>query len=102
MNLKYIWEVISKIKVGQTGYAYVVSQEGDLIAHPDSSRDLKKRNLKDLRQVNAALAGTPGPFTAQPNLAGQQVFPAYAAIPDLGWAVLVERPTNEAYAALYA
>jgi signal transduction histidine kinase len=102
VNLKYIWEVISQIKVGQTGYAYVVSREGDLIAHPDISLVLQKRNLGNLGQVQAALAGAPGPFTAQPNLAGQQVFPAYAAIPDLGWAVLVERPTAEAYAPLYA
>ena len=102
VNLKYIWEVISQIKVGQTGYAYVVSREGDLIAHPDISLVLQKRNLKNLGQVQAALASAPGPFAAQPNLAGQKVFPAYAVIPDLGWAVLVERPTKEAYAPLYA
>ncbi len=102
VNLKYIWEVISQIKVGQTGYAYVVSREGDLITHPDISLVLQKQNLRNLGQVQAALAGAPGPFAAQPNLAGQQVFPAYAVIPDLGWAVLVERPTKEAYAPLYA
>ena len=101
VNLKYIWEVISQIKVGKTGYAYVVSREGDLIAHPDISLVLQKRNLKGLNQVQAALANAPGPFAAQPNLAGQQVFPAYAPIPDLGWAVLVERLSNEAYAPLY-
>ena len=28
VNLKYIWEVVSRIKVGQAGYAYVVSREG--------------------------------------------------------------------------
>jgi signal transduction histidine kinase len=102
VNLKYIWEVISRITVGQRGYAYVVSREGDLIAHPDISLVLQRRHLKDLGQVQAALAGAPGPFIAQPNLAGQQVFPAYAAIPALGWAVLVERPADEAYAPLYA
>jgi signal transduction histidine kinase len=102
VNLKYIWEVISQIKVGRTGYAYVISREGDLIAHPDISLVLQKQNLGNLGQVQAALAGAPGPFAAQPNLAGQQVFPAYAVIPDLGWAVLVERPTKEAYAPLYA
>ena len=102
VNLKYIWEVISQIKVGKTGYAYVVSRDGDLIAHPDISLVLQKRSLKSLSQVQAALTGTPGPFVAQPNLAGQQVFPAYASIPDLGWAVLVERPAGEAYAPLYS
>src|SRR5713101_250094 len=102
VNLKYIWEVVSRIKVGQAGYAYVVSREGDLIAHPDISLVLQKRNLRNLGQVQGALANAPGLFAAQPNLAGQKVFPAYAAIPELGWAVLVERPTDEAYAPLYA
>jgi len=55
--------------VGQAGYAYVVSGEGDLLAHPDLSLVLQKRNLKHLRQVQMALDGTPGPFVAQPNLA---------------------------------
>lgn len=102
VNLKYIWDVVSQIKVGQSGYAYVVSREGDLIAHPDISLVLQKRNLKQLGQVTAALADTPGPLAAQPNLAGKQVFPAYAGISDLGWAVLVERPASEANAPLYA
>src|SRR5712691_1716588 len=102
VNLKYIWEVVSRIKVGQAGYAYVVSREGDLIAHPDISLVLQKRQVKQLSQVQSALAGAPARFVAQPNLTGQQVFAAFATIPDLGWAVLLERPAAEAYAPLYA
>jgi signal transduction histidine kinase len=102
VNLKYIWEVVSGITVGQKGYAYVVSREAHLIAHPDISFVLEKRNLRNLGQVKAALAGASGRLAAQPSLTGQTVFPAYAPIPDLGWAVLVERPAGEAYAPLYA
>jgi len=102
VNLKHIWSVVSDIQVGETGYAYVVSRDGDLIAHPDINLVLKGRNLKDLVQVQAALAGAPIPLAAQPNFAGQEVFAAYATIPDLEWAVLVERLAEEAYAPLYA
>jgi signal transduction histidine kinase len=102
VNLKYIWEVVSRIKVGRAGYAYVVSREGDLIAHPDISLVLQKRQVKQLSQVRAAVAGAPTRFVPQPNLAGQQVFAASASMPDLGWAVLLERPATEAYAPLYA
>jgi signal transduction histidine kinase len=102
VNLKYIWEVVSRIKVGRAGYAYVVSDKGDLIAHPDISLVLQKRPVRELGQVKAALAGWSGLSVAQPNLAGQKVLAAYAPIPDLGWAVLVERPVDEAYAPLYA
>jgi signal transduction histidine kinase len=102
VNLKYIWEVVARIKVGRAGYAYVVSREGDLIAHPDISLVLQKRNVRDLEQVQAALAGAAGVPAAQPNLVGQKVFAASAPIADLGWAVVVERPASEAYAPLYA
>ncbi len=102
VNLKYIWDVVSDIRVGDEGHAYVVSSDGDLIAHPDISLVLAKQNLADLDHVQKALAGKTGPFTASPNLAGQNVFTAYAAIPDPRWVVLVERPTSEAYAPLYS
>lgn len=101
VNLKYIWDVVSDIQVGRTGYAYVVSGQGDLIAHPDISLVLAKPNLSDLFQVRSAMAGEPGPFPALANLAGEKVFVAYAAIPGLRWVVLVERPTSEAYESLY-
>ncbi len=100
VNLRYIRDVVADIRVGAGGYAYVVSQEGDLIAHPDLSLVLQKRNLDELDQVRAALAGAPLPPRAQPSLLGESVVASYAAIPDLDWAVLVERPTREAYAPL--
>jgi signal transduction histidine kinase len=101
VNLKYIWDVISNIRVGQTGYAYVVSPQGDLIAHPDISLALQKQNLKHLGHVQAALAGTAGPVQHQ-NLQGEDVFTTVATIPDLGWTVVVERLRKEAYGPLYA
>ena len=47
------------------------------------------------------LGGGDGPLSAQPNINGQMVFAAYALIPKLDWAVIVERSTDEAYASLY-
>jgi len=101
VNLNYIWTVISGIKAGRTGYAYVVSRKGDLVAHTDISLVHEKQNLKDLGQVQAALAGAPVVFVPQLNLVGEKVFPTFALIPELGWVVLIERPTAEVYALLY-
>ena len=56
VNLKYIWDVVSDIRAGHAGYAYVVSGDGDLIAHPDISLVLARQNLKNLVQVQSALA----------------------------------------------
>jgi class 3 adenylate cyclase/HAMP domain-containing protein len=100
VNLKYVWDVVADIRVGQAGYAYVVSGEGDLIAHPDISLVLGRKNFTNLAQVQNALAGESGPFTASKNLVDEEVFAAYATISDLEWIVLVERPAAEAYTAL--
>jgi signal transduction histidine kinase len=100
VNLTYIWEVITRITVGQTGYAYVVARTGDLIAHPDLSLVLQQQNLAHLDQVQAALAGVPGSVT-QTNQHGESVLTTSAAIPLVGWVVIVERLVREAYAPLY-
>lgn len=102
VNLKYIWEVVSRLQVGQAGYAYVVSREGNLIAHPEMSLVLQKRPVTQLSQVQTALSGASGYTGVQPNLAGQPVVAAFAAIPEVGWTVMLERPVTEAYAPLYA
>ncbi|MBR0714345.1 ATP-binding protein [Bradyrhizobium liaoningense] len=55
VNLKLIWDVVSQIKVGEHGHAYVVGPEGRLIAHPDISLVLRNTDMSRLPQVQAAL-----------------------------------------------
>jgi signal transduction histidine kinase len=102
VNLKLIWDVITAIKIGKTGYAYVVDDKGRLIAHPDISRVLRNSDLSGLPQVAAArgaAAAEPGAIVR--NLDGHRVLSASAAIPPLGWFVFVEQPIGEALAPLY-
>src|SRR6201988_4778977 len=57
VNLKLIWDVVSQIKVGERGHAYVVGAAGRLIAHPDISLVLRNTDMSKLVQVQAALEG---------------------------------------------
>ena len=108
VNLKFIWDVISQIKIGRAGHAYVVDSRGNLIAHPDISLVLQKTNLSSLPQVRDALAGRsePGRGAAETAIAqdlqGKHILAAHAAIAPLGWLVFVEQPLAEAFAPLYA
>jgi adenylate cyclase len=102
VSLRYLWDAMSDIRVGESGYAYVVSHDGDLIAHPDISLVLQRQDIRQLPQVKHAMAGEPIPFEAHPSLLGEQVLATRAPIPDLGWSVIVEQPTREAYAPLLA
>ena len=54
VNLKYVWDLVSKLRVGTEGYAYAVARNGDLIAHPDISLVLQRRNAAYLDQVRSA------------------------------------------------
>ena len=62
VNLKLIWDVVSQIKVGERGHAYVVGSQGRLIAHPDISLVLRNTDMSKLVQVQARAgrAGCPG------------------------------------------
>src|SRR5437016_1083199 len=105
VNLKLIWDVVSQIKVGARGQAYVVGAEGRLIAHPDISLVLRNTDMSKLQQVQAAQDGNAGagPESLQgtKNIQGQEVLTASAPIAPLGWTMLVELPVEEAYASLY-
>src|SRR5438270_83682 len=105
VNLKLIWDVVSQIKVGERGHAYVVGAQGRLIAHPDISLVLRNTDMSKLLQVQAAQAGnaSAGPESLQgtKNIQGQEVLTASAPIAPLGWTMLVELPVEEAYASLY-
>jgi signal transduction histidine kinase len=106
VNLKHVWDVVSSIKAGAAGHAYVVNRTGDLISHRDISLVLQRRNLADLDQVKAAFqaaSGTPRhEVTLATNLEGKKVISSHAFIPSLQWVVIIERPTEEAYAPLHA
>ena len=108
VNLKFIWDVVSQIRIGTTGRAYVVDGRGQLVAHPDISLVLQKTDLSRLEQVRAALAGpaTAGEpsreITVAKDSGGRQVLTASARISPLGWWVFVEQPLGEALAPLYA
>ncbi len=45
VNLKFIWDVVSRIKIGDKGKAYVVDRNGFLIADPDIGLVLRKTDL---------------------------------------------------------
>jgi len=102
VNLKFVWDVVSDIKIGKEGLAYVVDHGGTLIAHPDISLVLKKTDLSALPQVAArALSGEDAQPVAR-DLKGNEVLAAHVPIKTLGWTVFVESPRAEAYAPLYA
>ncbi len=103
VNLKFIWDVVSRIKIGDKGKAYVVDRNGFLVADPDIGLVLRKTDLSQLPHVKRAL-GEQGSdqATVSTDLAGTRVLTSVAPIEPLGWRVFVEQPVAEVYAKLDA
>jgi signal transduction histidine kinase/HAMP domain-containing protein len=102
IDLRATWHVISQIQVGVTGYAYVIDQRGVLVAHPDMSLVLQKRDLSGLPQIQAARAAPAarGVVSETAGLLGGRALTSHAAIEALGWLVFAEQPLAEAFAPL--
>jgi hypothetical protein len=116
VGLKLIWDVISLLKVGEHGVAYVLDAQDRVIAHSDMFRpifatdgspidgdfSLFQRDFSSLAQVRTAHAADSGsvPQAAQAarDIHGGEVLAASAsvAVPGLGWHVFVELPIAEA------
>jgi signal transduction histidine kinase len=105
VNLTFIWDVVSQIKVGKSGHAYVLDDKARLIAHPDISNVLRKTDMSGFPQVRMARAAESSGLPDQPldgmDLDGRHVLSAYAKVAPTGWLVFTELPNNEAYAPLY-
>ena len=116
VNLKLIWDVITNIRVGQKGYAYVVDEKGRLVAHPDLSLVLRDTDFSQLPQVRqalerASLAVSRLPPTSAASAENAEIATAYeggsvltaqAEVPRLNWHVFVQLPLAEAMAPVYA
>ena len=51
LNLKFMWDLVDQLKVGETGYAYVVDNQGNLIAFGDTARVLRGENVRQIPEV---------------------------------------------------
>ena len=104
VNLKFIWDVVSRIKIGDKGKAYVVDTSDHLVADPDIGLVLRKTSVAELPHVKAARAvkADDEPAMVSRDLLGTRVLTSMAPIAALDWKVFVEQPVAEVYAKLNA
>jgi signal transduction histidine kinase len=96
VNLRGLWDIVDNIKIGHTGRAYVVSDKGFLIAHED-----KKKVLANERIPMDATHFPKNQARAQSHelkdASGKTWLEAHAIIKGLGWQVVVNQSSDEAY-----
>jgi class 3 adenylate cyclase len=105
VNLKLIWDVISDIKVGKAGFAFVLDRPGRLIAHPDISlvlRGAEEATSKPFQAIRDAIGRAGVGFARGRGVQSHQVAAAAAPVAGPDWTVVVEQPLSEAFAPIYA
>jgi GAF domain-containing protein/CheY-like chemotaxis protein len=104
VNLKLAWDVVTSIRIGKTGYAFITDSKGRLIAHPDMNLVLRNTSLDAMPQVTAAVADAPDARAAVDGFGpdGRAVLSANARVAKVGWNVFVELPSAEARAPVWA
>lgn len=106
LSLSNLWSSLESIKPSAKGYAYVVGQNGILIAHPDFSQVLKNQNVASRNCVNKVLAHSQvctglDSSDGYINESGISAFAAGVPLKSLGWAVMVESPLAEIQSSIY-
>jgi signal transduction histidine kinase/ActR/RegA family two-component response regulator/HPt (histidine-containing phosphotransfer) domain-containing protein len=104
VNLRFMWDVVSQIKVGTAGQAFVIDAQGHLIAHPKPLLVLQDTDLSRLPHVRNALSNNASIADGAivDDLSGRTVLSVSSSITPLGWRVFVELPINEAFATIYS
>jgi signal transduction histidine kinase len=103
LNLEEMWRMVDRIRVGQQGYASVVTNEGLLLAHGDpdqKSRVARGDNLLNhplVRQVSAA-ADDAGASVQYEEEGRGEILGVGARLEGLSWTIIVEQPVAEAFA----
>ncbi|HWU37144.1 MAG TPA: HAMP domain-containing protein, partial [Candidatus Acidoferrum sp.] len=104
VNLKRLWNDVLSFKVGHSGYLYLVNGTGQLLAHPDFSLVLARKDLSTMGGVKRFLTTedepAPGANLEYLNYQGLPVVGVHARSQKLGWGVIVEEPTAEAFASV--
>jgi two-component system, NtrC family, sensor kinase len=102
LNLEELWRMVDRIRVGNNGYASVVTSEGQLLAHGDP--DQKSRVARGDKMTGHPLINLLNSQRSE-RIASAEYSDEHGAFlgvaarsPLLDWTVIVEQPQSEAFA----
>ena len=101
INMDDLAKRILELKVGQTGYAFVVQGDGLFIIHPDKEVVFKQNSLNDSKadakqkeMITSMINGEKG-FTLYYDSQNIEQFTAFASVPGVNWSLGITVPVNE-------
>ena len=100
LSLEELWRMVDRIRVGQQGYAALLSSDGRLVAHgdPDQKRHIARGELLPEHDLAASLRGGGSASMSYADEVGRNKLATGALVKPFDWAVIVEQPHDEAFA----
>ncbi|HOJ51770.1 MAG TPA: methyl-accepting chemotaxis protein [Syntrophales bacterium] len=103
LKVSYLAEKLNSLKLGKTGYVYIVNKQGLFLIHPDEKQVLKtnittEKGMEAFSQV--ALSGKEG--TGEYEIKGAKKFAGFAPIPTTGWVAVAAVEKDEIMASAHA
>ncbi len=104
VSLSWLQEIVSSIKIGKTGYGFLVSRNGRIVTHPlkeyimnETIFDLaEERNDPTLRAVGKDMIKGGFEFVPLKSIvSGKKCWTVYAPLPSSGWSLGVIFPQSE-------
>ncbi|MGH1365496.1 MAG: cache domain-containing protein [Calditrichia bacterium] len=95
VDLESIWSVVDSIHIGKTGLAFLLSEKGEVIAHPDKAEVLDRRNFSSYGFFSKLREGISGVTNIESR--GEPQVAAFVPIFEPPWGVVVLQSEQEAF-----
>ena len=88
-------DLAAAIAFGRNGYAIIVDQTGQVLAHPRADWQRARRSLAELQPVQQIREGRAGVVTFDSPALQVEVIAGYTPVTGIGWGVMVVQPVEE-------
>lgn len=95
IDILAVWNKIDDIRIGTTGHASILSQNGVFLADVDKGKVLNMRRWRDFVSSDASLAGERGTLEVR-DRNGKYLYVSYAGIPSTEWKLVITQERGEA------
>jgi sigma-B regulation protein RsbU (phosphoserine phosphatase) len=109
ISLDWLVDIVSRLSPYQSGYAFLISQSGVFVTHPDREWIMHESIFSvaeaaddpELRETGRAMIrGEKGFIALRDHFAGQKARMYYAPLPSVGWSIGVVFPETALFAGL--
>ncbi|MCD6534829.1 MAG: SpoIIE family protein phosphatase, partial [Deltaproteobacteria bacterium] len=104
LSLNWLRNVVSSLKIGETGYAFLITRNGTFVTHPDLDLVMNEsifsiaeaHNNPRIREIGRRMIAGEKGFTAFTSLSNSKKYwMVYTPLPANGWSLGVLFPQNE-------